>query len=487
REEFEDASAHLFDRAITPVYEVLKRANLSIDEVDQIELLGGGIRIPKIQEMLIQTLQKNDLGVHLNGDEAMCFGSAFIASNSSASFKVRKVYLTESSTTESQSTSTDEQSAENHTATPVAIVYEKNYVLYKRTDYLGQKKSLSLTYDTDMKIDVYSESEDGKKEKVSTYVIKGIDTVASNDIANQPKVTLSFELSRSVEERVPTPKKNKTAKATKDTNATNETDGTSNTTSDAANTTTDEAQPAEPTPAQPQFVKKTKKRTIPYPLSQIEKTFYGLPSLTTEQLRASKERLRWLEKRDEDKFKTEKSKNDYETVIYALRDWINEEENMPFVGAAKVEEIQEILREAENWLEEDGYNAKYIEINGKFSSLKMRKEEYGLRDQAVDNAKSKLQKLLDKIDDWTTKKAWITTDQKKDVIDKIKEVLAWLEDVVEKQKGIALDEDPAFKVSEIDNKLKRANQLFDRVNSTPKPKEKDTDSDGKKKKKKTPK
>ena len=42
----------------------------------------------------------------------------------------------------------------------------------------------------------------------------------------------------------------------------------------------------------------------------------------------------------------------------------------------------------------------------------MRKEEYGLRDQAVDNARSKLQKLVDKIDDWTTKKAWITTDQK---------------------------------------------------------------------------
>ena len=40
-----------------------------------------------------------------------------------------------------------------------------------------------MTYDTDMKIDVYSESEDGKKEKVSTYVIKGIDTVASNDVA----------------------------------------------------------------------------------------------------------------------------------------------------------------------------------------------------------------------------------------------------------------------------------------------------------------
>ena len=36
-----------------------------------------------------------ELNMHLNGDEAMSFGAAFIASNSSQSFKVRKVYLTQ--------------------------------------------------------------------------------------------------------------------------------------------------------------------------------------------------------------------------------------------------------------------------------------------------------------------------------------------------------------------------------------------------------
>jgi len=59
-----------------------------------VELLGGGIRVPRIQELLQEKLGKKELGVHLNGDEAMCFGSAFIATNSSASFKVRTVYLT---------------------------------------------------------------------------------------------------------------------------------------------------------------------------------------------------------------------------------------------------------------------------------------------------------------------------------------------------------------------------------------------------------
>lgn len=99
RSEFEDKSANFFSRVMKPVEDVLSKAGVTIEDVDMVELLGGGIRVPKIQELLQEKLQKKDLGVHLNGDEAMCFGSAFIASNSSASFKVRKVFLTQHPTT----------------------------------------------------------------------------------------------------------------------------------------------------------------------------------------------------------------------------------------------------------------------------------------------------------------------------------------------------------------------------------------------------
>ncbi len=51
------------------------------------------------------------------------------------------------------------------------------------------------------------------------------------------------------------------------------------------------------------------------------------------------------------------------------------------------------------------------------------------------------------------------------------ETVAWLEEQVNKQKSIALDEDPAFKVSEIDLRLKRVDSLFTRLNNLPKPKE----------------
>ena len=82
-----------------------------------------------------------DLGVHLNGDEAMCFGSAFIAANSSAQFKVRKVYLTQHPTDQVvieinpvNSEKVTDQSNENEED---AINYNRTYTLYKLSDFLG--------------------------------------------------------------------------------------------------------------------------------------------------------------------------------------------------------------------------------------------------------------------------------------------------------------------------------------------------------------
>ena len=112
-------------------------------------------------------MNKEELHVHLNGDEAMCFGSAFIASNSSSSFKVRKVYLTQHpqhafkieikpiepvEATEVIDTPESEDGEEGDKP----ISYEKEVVLYKTTDYLGQKKTINVLYDRGMRIDVFA-------------------------------------------------------------------------------------------------------------------------------------------------------------------------------------------------------------------------------------------------------------------------------------------------------------------------------------------
>ena len=77
-----------------PIKAVLAAAGMTMADVDQVEVLGGGVRVPKVAEILSVALEGKPQSTHLNGDEAMCFGSAFIASNSSSAFKVKQVFLT---------------------------------------------------------------------------------------------------------------------------------------------------------------------------------------------------------------------------------------------------------------------------------------------------------------------------------------------------------------------------------------------------------
>ena len=69
------------------------KANKTLKDVDRLEILGGVVRIPKIQQILNDYLNGVELGAHLNGDEAMALGAAFHAANLSHSFKVRPIWL----------------------------------------------------------------------------------------------------------------------------------------------------------------------------------------------------------------------------------------------------------------------------------------------------------------------------------------------------------------------------------------------------------
>ena len=95
RQDFEDAASSLFERVSGPIEQAIRKAKINPEDITQVEILGGGIRVPKTQEILKQVAKVDMLNVHLNGDESMAFGAAFIAANSSSSYKVRKVFLTQ--------------------------------------------------------------------------------------------------------------------------------------------------------------------------------------------------------------------------------------------------------------------------------------------------------------------------------------------------------------------------------------------------------
>ena len=76
RAKFEALCMTLFQKCLDPVSKVLRDAEVSKDQVDEIVLVGGSTRIPKIQEMLSSFFGGKELNKSVNPDEAVAYGAA---------------------------------------------------------------------------------------------------------------------------------------------------------------------------------------------------------------------------------------------------------------------------------------------------------------------------------------------------------------------------------------------------------------------------
>ncbi|CAH6420102.1 Heat shock protein 70 [uncultured virus] len=79
RAKFEELCADLFRKTIEPVERVLTDAGLSKDTVDEIVLVGGSTRVPKIRSMLSEYFGGKKLNESVNPDEAVAYGAAIQA------------------------------------------------------------------------------------------------------------------------------------------------------------------------------------------------------------------------------------------------------------------------------------------------------------------------------------------------------------------------------------------------------------------------
>mmetsp|Transcript_11844 Transcript_11844/g.24129 ORF Transcript_11844/g.24129 Transcript_11844/m.24129 type:complete len:666 (-) Transcript_11844:180-2177(-) len=76
RARFEDLNMDLFKKTLKPVETVLADAKMSKGDVDEIVMVGGSTRIPKVQEMVRKFFNNKELNKGVNPDEAVAFGAA---------------------------------------------------------------------------------------------------------------------------------------------------------------------------------------------------------------------------------------------------------------------------------------------------------------------------------------------------------------------------------------------------------------------------
>lgn len=134
----------------------------------------------------------------------------------------------------------------------------------------------------------------------------------------------------------------------------------------------------------------------------ISESLSNIRQLTAEQKKEARKRISALDKRDEDKIKSDEAKNEYESKIYEMRAWLQEDEHAVFVPEAEKDEMLVTLEQAEDWLYEDGadagyktYQSKSYDLASNFSKYVRRKEEFAFREMYIEKTFALLTEMRD--------------------------------------------------------------------------------------------
>merc|ERR1712053_71214 len=76
RARFEELCADLFRGTLDPVEKALLDAKMDKSSIDEVVLVGGSTRIPKVQKLLSDFFNGKDLNKSINPDEAVAYGAA---------------------------------------------------------------------------------------------------------------------------------------------------------------------------------------------------------------------------------------------------------------------------------------------------------------------------------------------------------------------------------------------------------------------------
>jgi L1 cell adhesion molecule like protein len=76
RAKFEELCNDLFQQSLEPVAQVLKDAKVDKSKIEEIVLVGGSTRIPKVQKLLSDYFNGKELNKSVNPDEAVAYGAA---------------------------------------------------------------------------------------------------------------------------------------------------------------------------------------------------------------------------------------------------------------------------------------------------------------------------------------------------------------------------------------------------------------------------
>ena len=455
RDKFEELIKPLLDNLLVPVNKAVKDAGLTVEQIDNVEVVGGSSRVPSVQRLLTEFFGREPNRT-LNAKETVSRGCALQCAMLSPAFKVRDFQVEDSFPYAVQFKWIGKDGG-----VETSRVFEKGAPVpsAKMLSFFRTKSfEVSAEYTEDSNIPSTADRAIGTwnigpftvpkgaektKLKLKTVLnLNGVVTVESVHVVEEEE----YEEQVTVERKSPE-------------------DSTMTEADVAANGDSAAAAAAAAAPAvETQTIKKkrTKKHPVPVELCST----HALPQPQIQKLYESECEMALQQKIVTE---TNDAKNAVEAYIYSLRGRIHE--NLaPFVQETKRDEISKLLEDAENWLYEDGedvaksvYISKLAELKKLGDPIERRATEDSLRATMAGQLRQLCSGYLYEVSQGAGveggKYAHISEEELGRARNEAEGALAWLADKEAAQAGLNKYDDPALTVDEI----KKKGELVERV------------------------
>ncbi|PLN83416.1 putative Hsp70 family chaperone Lhs1/Orp150 [Aspergillus taichungensis] len=430
RSRFEELAGQHIERVSKPLKQALEGANLQLSDIDSIVLHGGSIRTPFVQKELERFCGgSGKLRTSVNADEAAVFGAAFKGASLSPSFRVKDIRATDVA------------------GYPVVLKWlsdskERQQKLFTPTSQVGPEKQLTVKNLDDFEFSFYQQvsTSDGvtdhpvlgvqtnnltasvaklkesfgcasanitTKFSIQLSPVNGLPQVAGGSVSCEVEDTKQggvvegvkdfFGLGSKKGEQAPLGEEGEPSESI--TLESEEPQASTSTSADEAASTASAKDSKKSAPL-------TKVESIPISFTS---TPLGTAPPSPAELSRILSRLAAFDASDRDRVLREEALNELEAFMYRSRDLSEDEEFVKFLKADQLADLKEKVAAANDWLYDEGSDAKTSEFQSRLKALKAivnpalkRKQESSERPARVEllqdvlkNAKSVID-LMDK-------------------------------------------------------------------------------------------
>ena len=523
REEFLNECEEEFSKVYTPIEKIIKRNELNIQNVMQIEFVGGCHRIPKVKEVIGKYVPENKLGVHLNGDDVVAFGAGIYLSNllgmlNSVGGVTKRVTLLDygyifntkiliKSVEPTKEYPLCEEGFDN-IAFDCIKKLSKQATIFPAFRNFTSEKSVSFDYDGDLDIDILQE-----ENVVLKFHLKRIKSDVLPEIKkknlyliDEPKnirIKLGFSMNKfgiikmnpQVQYKVQSfymyvePKDKKDKMVFK--YISNPSEVPKPLTEEQKEELLKKLEDKKVYPKEDEVNKlkkiinsgKVNNSTKPeirikYITLKDDETeeVYPIP-MNSKEVKNSKSILDKIWSVDKKNLKFQEKKNNLENFIYTKYEWIkNPKLNERYAKEDELKTFKVELDKLKEWFDKNGSKAKNEEIEAKlkearkaFKVFDERIEKEKKRNNSIKYFRSEINSALKQSKGWIKEKPWIEKHFNTTFEPKIQELNKWIDDYEEKLNKIKEYEESFFDKKELVQRLEDLREESKKMRNIPRP------------------